>query len=96
MVRKVFHAVAGRGNATEVTVEVLLRRFQARRVSAVVARQMSEAEATKEMLRRLTGDEEVENGRKVTGEEFEAMYKKESDEIKDDGYFALLLHNEWN
>lgn len=32
----------------------------------------------------------------MTGEEFEAMYKKESDEIKDDGYFALLLHNEWN
>jgi hypothetical protein len=31
----------------------------------------------------------------VSYEQFEAMYKSESDGINDDGYFALLLHNEW-
>ena len=93
--------------ASLVDAERLRACYQARRVKAVVSRQKSEAQAQEEMLLHMAALAAEVRGEvpempaapsariRVGREAFSLYCEHVSSTVSDDGFFALLMHNEW-
>ena len=90
-----------------VDAERLRACYQARRVKAVMSRQKSEAQAQEEMLLHMAALAAEVRGEapetpaapsapiRVGREAFTLYCQHVSSTVSDDGFFALLMHNEW-
>ena len=93
--------------ASLVDAERLRACYQARRVKAVMSRQKSEAQAQEEMLLHMAALAAEVRGEapetpaapsapiRVGREAFTLYCQHVSSTVSDDGFFALLMHNEW-
>lgn len=94
MVRRAWAVLAGTVDSPKITRGRLLGCLKTRMLHSVVSQQQTEQQAQDEVLERMIGSSDPEQGTgEVTYQDFENFWQARSADITDDGYFALVLHN---